>query len=246
VSVVIVTGAGSGIGRASALKLAAKGSAVAAWDSNEEHLSRAVEEIIANGGRAVGRTVDVRDDAAVAEGVDHCVATLGALTGAFNCAGIGLPVAPLAETKLEDFDAAMATNVRGIFSCMRHQIPRMIAGGGGAIVNMSSVAGVVALAGESAYTASKHAVIGLSKAAAVEYGPAGIRVNSVCPGAIKTPMLDFLAQGGVSEADLVALQPIGRIGETADVADTVAWLLLDAPTMITGSAINIDGGWSAQ
>jgi NAD(P)-dependent dehydrogenase (short-subunit alcohol dehydrogenase family) len=244
--VAIVTGAGSGIGRAAAAMLADNGCSVSVWDYDEASAAQTAAEIAATGGNAIGIRVDVREDDAVAAAVAETVDRLGSLTVAFNNAGIGLPVAPLTDIALDDFDNVVATNLRGIFSCMRHQIPRLVENGGGAILNAASVAGQVALAGESAYTATKHGVIGLSKAAAVEYGPAGVRVNAICPGAIRTPMLDILAAGGVSEEALLAMHPIGRLGEPTDVAETATWLLLNAPTFITGAAIGVDGGWTAQ
>ncbi len=244
--VAIVTGAGSGIGRSAALELGKAGCAVAAWDIDETAAQETAADIEATGTRAIAVAVDVRDDAAVSAAVEQSTAKLGALTVAFNNAGIGLPVAPLADIALEDFDNVVATNLRGIFSCMRHQVPRMVEAGGGAIVNAASVAGQVGLAGESAYSATKHGVIGLTKTAAIEYGPASVRINAICPGAIRTPMLDILAAGGVSEDDLLALHPIGRLGTPGDVAQTVTWLLLEAPDFITGASINVDGGWTAH
>ena len=242
----IVTGAGSGIGRAAALRLAEDGCAVAAWDLDEAHAHGTAADITDAGGRALPVAVDVRDDAAVAAAVAKSTETLGTLTAAFNNAGIGLPVAPLAEIALENFDQVIATNLRGVFSCMRHQIPRLIEGGGGVILNAASIAGQVGFAGESAYAATKHGVIGLSKTAALEYGAHGLRINAICPGAVRTPMLDLLAAGGVSEADLRALHPIGRLGEPRDVAETATWLLLHAPDFLTGTTITVDGGWTAR
>lgn len=244
--VAIVTGAGSGIGRSAALELGKAGCAVAAWDIDEAAAQKTAADIEASGTRAIAVAVDVRDDAAVSAAVEQSTAKLGALTAAFNNAGVGLPVAPLADIALEDFDNVVATNLRGIFSCMRHQVPRMVEAGGGAIVNAASVAGQVGLAGESAYSATKHGVIGLTKTAAIEYGPASVRINAICPGAIRTPMLDILAAGGVSEDDLLAMHPIGRLGTPGDVARTVTWLLLEAPDFITGASINVDGGWTAH
>jgi NAD(P)-dependent dehydrogenase (short-subunit alcohol dehydrogenase family) len=244
--VAIVTGAGSGIGRSAALELGKAGCAVAAWDIDEAAAQETAAGIEASGTRAIAVAVDVRDDAAVSAAVEQSTAKLGTLTVAFNNAGVGLPVAPLADIALEDFDNVVATNLRGIFSCMRHQVPRMVEAGGGAIVNAASVAGQVGLAGESAYSATKHGVIGLTKTAAIEYGPASVRINAICPGAIRTPMLDILAAGGVSEDDLLALHPIGRLGTPGDVAQTVTWLLLEAPDFITGASINVDGGWTAH
>ena len=244
--VAIVTGAGSGIGRSAALELGKAGCAVAAWDIDEAAAQETAAGIEAFGTRAIAVAVDVRDDAAVSAAVEQSTAKLGTLTVAFNNAGVGLPVAPLADIALEDFDNVVATNLRGIFSCMRHQVPRMVEAGGGAIVNAASVAGQVGLAGESAYSATKHGVIGLTKTAAIEYGPASVRINAICPGAIRTPMLDILAAGGVSEDDLLALHPIGRLGTPGDVAQTVTWLLLEAPDFITGASINVDGGWTAH
>lgn len=243
--VAIVTGGGSGLGRAAALRLGRLNCAVAVWDLDADAASSAASAIVEAGGRALGLGVDVRDDAAVEAATAASIAELGELTVAFNNAGIGLPVGPLAAIALEDFDRVVATNLRGVFSCMRHQIPRMLEGGGGRIVNCSSVAGQVGLGGESAYTATKHGVIGLTKAAAIEYGGDGLLVNAICPGAVRTRLLDTLAAGGISEEDLLSLHHVGRLGEPSDIAETVSWLLLEAPSFISGTTLNVDGGWTA-
>lgn len=235
----MVTGAASGIGRATALTLAAAGVRVVLGDLNEAGLAEVESEIRAAGGQAVALRVDISDAAAVDGAVALAVKTFGALHLAANCAGIAVAGLPLAEYSDEQFDRAVDINLKGTWYCLRAQIPQIIASGGGAIVNVASTMGIVAGAVSGPYIATKHAVVGLTKAAAMDYSAKGVRVNSVCPGGTRTGM--------VSQAVLDAilpLHPIGRISEPAEIASAIRFLLSPAASFITGVALPVDGGWT--
>jgi NAD(P)-dependent dehydrogenase (short-subunit alcohol dehydrogenase family) len=190
---------------------------------------------------------DVSDPAQVAELVRATIARFGRLDYAFNNAGTEGAQAPTGDCTIENWQRTIAINLTGVFLCMREEIPRMLAGGGGAIVNNSSVAGLVGFAGIPAYTASKHGIIGLTKTAALEYVTQGIRVNAVCPGVIETEMITRFTHGDPAvAAQLLQAEPVGRMGAPTEIADAVVWLCSERASFITGQAIAVDGGFVAR
>lgn len=247
----LVTGAAAGIGRATALKFASEGARVAVSDIDRDGGEETVRLIMASGGEAKFIRADVSKAADVKALVADVVATFGRLNCACNNAGIEGRVVPLIDQSEVDFDRVLGINAKGVFLCMKAEIPLMIKAGGGTIVNLSSVAGLIGFPGLSPYVASKHAVNGLTKNAALEYGKQGIRVNSVCPGGIDTRMLDSLAEqasgGAVSTSQMMdPLHPIGRIGTAEEVADLIVWLCSSQAGFVTGATIPVDGGYVAQ
>ncbi|TAH12979.1 MAG: SDR family oxidoreductase [Curvibacter sp.] len=241
--VVLVTGGGGGIGRASALAFARAGAKVAVTDRDELAGEETTAQVRALGAEAVFIAADVMQAAQVQTMVAQVVAHFGRLDCAFNNAGIEEEHMRLADCEEATFDRIMGVNVKGVWLCMKYQIAQMLTQGGGAIVNTASVAGLVGAPKMSAYSASKHAVMGLTKSAAVEYGRKGIRVNAVCPGVIRTPMLDRAIAADPKVATTVAgAHPIGRIGEADEVAAVVLWLSSDAASFVTGLAHTVDGG----
>jgi len=241
--VALVTGGGSGIGRAAALAFARAGAAVAVADIDAAGGQATAEQIAAAGGAAHFIQADVSRAADVQAMVAETVAHFGRLDYAHNNAGIEGRVVPLLEGDEAEFDRIIAVNLKGVWLCLKHELPQMIAQGGGAIVNTASVAGLVGSAGMAAYGASKHGVVGLSKTAAVEYARAGIRVNAVCPGFIHTPMVDrFTGNQPAANERLARNAPLKRLGTPEEVAEAVVWLCSDAAAFITGHALAIDGG----
>lgn len=188
-------------------------------------------------------TCDVTQEGEVQAAVQATVDTYGRLDAAFNNAGIEQPVAPLADLSTGQFDRLVAVNLKSVFLCMRAQIPELLNGGGGTIVNTASGAGVVGIAGQSAYCATKFGVVGMTKAVALDYAPVGIRINVVCPGIIQTPMMDRFT-GGTDEgrARVIAQEPIGRMGVAEEIADAVLWLSSDASSFVVGHTLVVDGG----
>jgi NAD(P)-dependent dehydrogenase (short-subunit alcohol dehydrogenase family) len=245
--VAIVTGASAGIGRATALALAEEGAAVVAADVDDTRGERVAAEITDKGGRARFVHADVSVDTQVAAMVREAVDAFGGLDLAFNNAGIEGAAALTHECTPENWQRTIAINLTGVWSCMRHEIPRMLERGGGSIVNCSSVAGLVGFGTIPAYVASKHGVVGLTKTAALEYAEVGIRVNAVCPGVIDTEMVERFT-GGEEEAEaaMIATEPVGRMGRPEEVADAVVWLCSDRSSFTTGQAIAIDGGFVAR
>jgi len=249
--VAIVTGAAAGIGRATALKFAAEGAKVIVSDIDEAGAAHTVGLIATTGGEAKVVVADVSRTGDVSALIDATVAAYGRLDCACNNAGIEGRIGPLVEQTDDNYDRIMAVNAKGTFLCLRAEIGQMLRNGGGAIVNMSSVAGLIGFPGLSPYVASKHAVNGLTRNAALEYSKVGIRVNSVCPGGIDTRMLDSLAEqatgGSVASRELMnPLHPIGRIGTPEEVAELVVWLCSPAASFVTGAIIPVDGGYVAQ
>jgi NAD(P)-dependent dehydrogenase (short-subunit alcohol dehydrogenase family) len=244
--VVLVTGGGSGIGRATALKLAQEGATVMIADYVQEGGERTVKMIKDAGGSANF----VHTDVSVARQVEAIVAktleTYGRLDGAFNNAGIEGHIATTVDCSEENFDRIISINLKGVWLCMKYEIPQMLKQGGGTIVNTASICGLVGLERMPAYNASKHGVIGLTRTAALEYAPKNIRVNCVCPGAIRTPMMERTLDRGASEQDMIAAEPIGRMGQPEEIAQGVVWLLSDAASFVTGHPMAIDGGWVAR
>jgi NAD(P)-dependent dehydrogenase (short-subunit alcohol dehydrogenase family) len=242
--VAIVTGGGSGIGEACCKELAAKGAKVVVSDINLEGAERVVREIAEAGGAASAVEQDTAEREDSERVVRHAVETYGALHLAVNNAGIGGKQAPAGETDLADWDRVIDINLNGVMYGMRYQIPAMLeAGEGCAIVNMASIHGAVAAIGNGAYTASKHGVVGLTKNAAAEYGPQGLRVNCVGPGYIMTPLLENNLTEDVLEI-LKTKHPLGRLGRSEEVSHLVCFLLSDEASFITGSYHLVDGGYT--
>ena len=245
--VALVTGAASGIGRASALAFAGVGARVVVADVDEDGGRETVRLIEEAGGAALWAQTDVSDAAAVDAAVAAALERWGRLDWAHNNAGVETPPVSLAEMSEADFDRLVAINLKGVWLSMRAELRPMIAQGAGVIVNTSSVVGLVGSAGMPAYVATKHGITGLTKAGALDHAAQGVRVNAVCPGVIKTPMLDRYTHGDPAlEAELGARQPIGRIGTPEDVAQAVVWLCSPAAAFVTGHTLAVDGGYVAQ
>ena len=246
--VAFVTGAASGIGREAALAFARKGAKVVAADISEKGNQETVHLIEDQGGQAIAVKCDVTRSEDVKAALDKTVEAFGRLDFAFNNAGIEpRNPAPTAEYEEEEWNRIIDINLRGVFLCMKHEIPLILKQGGGAIVNTSSGAGIIGIKGSPAYTAAKHGVIGLTKAAALDYAAQNIRVNAVCPGYIDTPMMGRFT-GGTDEgrAQVIAEEPIGRMGKPEEIVAAVVWLCSDAAAFMVGHAMVIDGGQTVQ
>ena len=243
--VALVTGAGSGIGRAIADQFAAEGATVVASDIDEAAGSETVARIQGGGGRALFVRADASKPADSEALVRAAVDAFGALHVAVNNAGIGGPTAPVGEYPIDGWDRVIAVNLSGVFYGMRHQIPAMLAAGGGSIVNIASILGQVGFRNAPAYVAAKHGVVGLTRTAALEYGARKVRVNAVGPGFIQTPLIEESMTPEAREG-LVALHPIGRLGESPEVAELVTWLASDKASFVTGAYYAVDGGYLAQ
>jgi 3alpha(or 20beta)-hydroxysteroid dehydrogenase len=250
--VVALTGAAGGIGREAALRFAAEGASVVAVDLPGAELDETARRVAAAGGTAIAVAADVRDEAQVKAFVAAAVATYGGLDALVNNAGIEGPITPLTDTDVDHFDNVLAVNVRGVFLGIKHGAPAIAARGGGAIVNLSSVAGLGGTPGIVAYGASKHAVIGITKTAAMEFAPAQIRVNAICPSPIETRMMRALEIGmnpddpDAVRALMAASIPLGRYGEPSDVAALMLFLCSDDASFLSGAAIPIDGAMRAR
>ena len=244
--VALVTGASSGMGLATARAFAAQGASVALADINEGALRAANDELTSAGQQALAVVCDVSDEDQVAALVDHTVATYGRLDMAFNNAGIQVPPSDAADEPAGIFERVNAINLRGVWACMKHELLQMREQGSGAIVNCSSLGGLVGLPGRASYHASKHGVLGLTKSAALEYAPRGIRINAVCPGTIATPMVaDMEAKGELDMAEAIRNQPIGRLGTADEIAAAVLWLCSPGASFVVGVALPVDGGYTA-
>lgn len=244
--VAFVTGASSGIGAAAAKAFAQDGYAVAIVDRNEAAGNRIASEIEAAGGDCRFIACDVAQEPSVRAAVEKTVSTFGRLDAAFNAAGIdGEEGRMTADCTLDNWDRVLAIDLSGVFYCMRHQIPAMLASGGGAIVNCASAAGLIGASYYSAYSAAKHGVIGLTKSAALEYARMGIRVNAVCPGMIDTPMTREGDKEAIFDA-LVADSPMGRRGQPEEIAATALWLCGPGAGFLTGQAIAVDGAFTSR
>jgi len=245
--VAFITGASSGIGKATALAFAKEGAHVVLADVNDSEGKLVEDAITSQGGRALYVHCNVASAENVKAAIEQTVKAFGKIDIAFNNAGIEGVSKPTADLSEEDWDKTLSINLKGVWLCMKYQIPYMLKQGGGAIVNCSSIAGLVGFPAASAYSASKHGMVGLTKAAALDYSKQNIRVNAVCPGVIHTPMIDRYTKGdSKQEAMLAAGEPIGRLGKPEEIADTVLWLCSDRSSFVTGQAIAIDGGWVAQ
>lgn len=245
--VALVTGAGSGMGLATARAFAEAGAAVALTDISAQTLDTAAKNLTGAGHQVLAVTCDVTDEHQVAAAVDRTVATFGRIDMAYNNAGIQIPPSDAADEAIEVFDRVNAINLRGVWASMKHELRHMRAQGGGAIVNCSSLGGLVGIPGRASYHASKHGVIGLTTSAALEYAPRNIRINAVCPGTIDTPMVsDMIAKGELDRAEAEAGQPINRLGTADEIAQAVLWLCSPAASFVIGVALPVDGGYVAR
>jgi len=243
--VALVTGAGSGLGLATAKAFAESGASVVLADWNEEAAQSAAKALANKGHKTLAIRCDVSDDAQVEAMVKQAVATFGRLDAAYNNAGVQNVLAETADTTREDYDRVMGINLRGEWSCMKFELQQMRKQGSGAIVNCSSLGGLVGGAERGIYHAAKHGVLGFTKSAALEYAARGIRINAVCPGLIWTPMADQMVAAGQGEA-LKAMEksiPMGRVGRPEEIANAVLWLCSDAASYVTGQSISVDGGF---
>jgi NAD(P)-dependent dehydrogenase (short-subunit alcohol dehydrogenase family) len=244
--VAFVTGAGSGIGRATALAFAAAGASVTIADISEAGLKETEGQITALGAKVLSVRCDVTKSADIKSALDQTIAAFGRLDAAFNNAGIEQPGASIVDLTEEMLDRVLAVNLKSVFLCMKHQIPLMLKNGGGAIVNTSSGAGIIAIRNQSGYCASKFGVTVASKVAALEFADQGIRVNALCPGIIDTPMIARYT-GGTEEgrAAIIKQEPVGRMGRPEEIASTVLFLCSDSGGFITGHALVADGAQTA-
>ena len=238
-----VTGAATGIGRAAALAFAREGASVVVGDVSErgnQETARTIEEL---GGRALAVRCDVTRTEDVRAALNKAIEAFGRLDFAFNNAGVEQPITATADLTEEEWDRIVGINLRGVFLCMKYEIPLMLRQGGGAIVNASSGAGVKGFAGQAAYAAAKHGVVGLTRSAALDYAKSNTRVNAVCPGIIDTPMMQRFS-GGTPEGrkGVIAQEPIGRMGKPEEIGATVVWLCSDAAAFVIGHAMVVDGG----
>lgn len=242
----LVTGASSGLGRATAVAFGAAGANVVVASRREAESKETVRLLEQAGGHGLFVRTDVTNEDEVASLVAATVSAYGGLDFAFNNAGVEGTLGPLVEQGLENYDQVMSANVRGVFLSMKHELGVMLEAGHGAIVNNSSVAGVVGFPGAALYSASKHAVVGLTKAAALETAAAGVRINAVAPAAIQTDMLDRFAGDEENKAQLAAMHPVGRVGVPEEVAGAVLYLCSDQASFVTGHCLPVDGGFTAQ
>ena len=248
--VVLITGAASGIGRATALEAHREGARLLLSDVDADGGQGVCEEIGADGGDAIFSTCDVTSEEAVESLVAQAVRELGTLDCAFNCAGILGTVALTTDTDYEAWRRILDVDLNGVFLCTKHELRVMVGRGSGSILNMASAAGLIGWPGASGYVAAKHGVVGLTRAAALEFAAQGVRVNAICPSYTKTPMVDDLFEnllgGNPAQVDAaVAKHPIGRFAEAAEIAAACVWLLSDKSSYVTGTALSVDGGYTA-
>lgn len=243
--VALVTGGDSGIGLVTARMFAEAGAAVALAGRHEDSVRTAAVQLTAQGHKALGIRCDVADEAQVAAMVEQTLSKFGRLDAAFNNAGVQSPIAETADASGEEFDRVNAINLRGIWSCMKYELRHMREQGSGAIVNTSSLGGIVGIAGRAAYHASKHGVLGLTKSAALEYAARGIRINAICPGIIDTPMVaDMKNREADAMKELMKEVPIARLGRPEEIASAVLWLCSPGASYVIGHALVVDGGYT--
>lgn len=245
--VALVTGAASGMGLVTARAFAEAGAAVALADVNEQAARSAADGLVSAGHKAIAIGCDVSDEAQVAEMVDKVAATFNRLDAAFNNAGVQSPVAEMADAGGDEYERVMGINLRGVWNCMKYELRLMRKQGSGAVVNNSSIGGIIGIAGRGTYHASKHGVIGLTKSAALEYAARGIRVNAICPGTIETPMVtEMLAEQPDAMREIMRDVPIGRLGRPEEIASTVLWLCSPGASLVIGHALVVDGGYTVH
>ncbi len=246
-SVALVTGAGSGMGLATAQAFAVEGAAVALADVNEAAARAAAEQLVAAGHKAIAIRCDVADEAQVKAMVEQTVSAFGRLDAAFNNAGVQSLAVETADASGEEYDRVNAINLRGVWNCMKYELLQMRKQGSGAIVNNSSIGGVIGIPGRAIYHATKHGVLGLTKSAALEYAARGIRINAICPGTIETPMVaDMLAKEPDAMKDILRDLPIGRLGRAEEIAAAVLWLCGPGASFVIGHALVVDGGYTVR
>lgn len=245
--VALVTGAAGGMGLATAQAFARAGAATVLADIDLERARGVADALAAEGHTVLALRCNVADEDDAARMIRDTVAAFGRLDMAFNNAGIMVPPCDAADEPADVFDRVNAVNLRGVWACMKHELAQMRIQGSGAIVNCSSLGGLVGNPGRAAYHATKHGVIGLTRSAALEYAPRGVRINAVCPGTIDTPMVDAMIAGGELDLDAaVAAQPIGRVGRADEIAAAVLWLCSDGASLVVGVALPVDGGYTAR
>jgi NAD(P)-dependent dehydrogenase (short-subunit alcohol dehydrogenase family) len=249
--IALVTGAGSGIGHASALAFARAGATVVVSDVLLERCESVVSEITREGGNASARQCDVRDPQQINALFQTVLESYGQLDCAFNNAGVGGPITPLAEYPDDAWSEVIGTNLASVFHCMKHEIQQMVKQGAGSIVNCASVTGLNGMRGMPVYSASKHGILGLTKSAALDYAQQGVRINAVCPGVIHTPAVDEWMEKDPDGAkqfmqEMTAREPIGRLGTPDEVANAVVWLCSPGASFMIGHGLAVDGGYTAQ
>src|SRR5438094_121384 len=244
--VALVTGSNAGIGRAAAIEFAKQGAKVVVSGRREKEGHEVIAEIKALGGEAIFVKTDVSKASDVKAMIEQTLAKFGRLDFAFNNAGVEQMLTPLPEQTEETYDQIMDINVKGVWLSLKHEIPAMLKTGGGAVVNNASIAGLLGFATAPVYVASKHAVVGLTKAVALEYAKQNVRVNAVAPGAIETRMFHDFATTPEVKQMLESAHPIGRIGQPQEIASAVVWLCSAGASFVTGQVVPIDGGYTAQ
>ena len=244
---IIITGGSTGIGRATSIRAAQEGAAVVIADINKDEAQKTCDTIKASNGNVMFVETDVTDTDAIKRLIDKTVETHGELHGAFNNAGIEGKFANITSISEEEFDRTVNVDLKAVWLCVKYEIEQFLSQGvGGAIVSTASVAGLIGTRGGSAYCAAKHGVVGLTKCAALEFARKKIRVNAVCPGVIRTPMVERMLEAtGLEEDTFTAQEPMNRLGEPREIADAVTWLLSDQASFVTGIAMPVDGGYTA-